>query len=151
MARRWIVIGLAAFAALVLVNILVLVFWFPHLTKTSAHASSSAAVPATSQPNGTVQTSAPSTEPAKPPTKAAQDSNTMAQTSAPLTSSTPIAGEAHTLPSPPPVTAGFVLERETLSPSGNLRIKYLRDRKAKLRRIALEDVHHPGSSEILCE
>ncbi len=155
MARRWIVIGLAAFAALVLVNILVLVFWFPHLMKTSGQTSSTAAVPATSQPNGTVQNSAASatsTEPVKPTTNVAQDLNAKAQASAPpLANSTPIAGKAHTLPSPPPLTGGFVLERQTLSPSGNLRIKYLRDRKAKLRRIALEDVHHPGPSEVLCE
>lgn len=46
---------------------------------------------------------------------------------------------------------GFALERQVTSASGNLRIKYLRDRKTKIRRIALEDVHRPGGSAVLCE
>jgi len=46
---------------------------------------------------------------------------------------------------------GFALERQVTSASGNLRIKYLRERKTKTRRIAVEDVHRPGGSAILCE
>jgi hypothetical protein len=46
---------------------------------------------------------------------------------------------------------GFALERQVTSVSGNLRIKYLRDSKTKIRRIAVEDVHRPGGSAVLCE
>jgi hypothetical protein len=45
----------------------------------------------------------------------------------------------------------MVLERQFTSPSGNLQIKYLRDRKTKIRRIAVEDAHRPGATTVLCE
>jgi len=43
------------------------------------------------------------------------------------------------------------LERQLTSTSGNVRIKYFRDRKTKMRRIALEDVRRPGADAVLCE
>ena len=45
----------------------------------------------------------------------------------------------------------LVLERQFTSPSGNLQIKYFRDRKTKIRRIAVEDAHRPGVTTVLCE
>jgi len=58
-------------------------------------------------------------------------------------------------PVAPAVTAApssdLVLERQFTSPSGNLQIKYLRDRKTKMRRISVEDTHRPGSTTVLCE
>jgi hypothetical protein len=45
----------------------------------------------------------------------------------------------------------LVLERQFTSPSGNLQIKYFRDRKTKIRRIAVEDAHRPGVTGVLCE
>jgi hypothetical protein len=45
----------------------------------------------------------------------------------------------------------LVLERQFTSPSGNLQIKYFRDRKTKIRRIAVEDAHRPGVTTLLCE
>ena len=45
----------------------------------------------------------------------------------------------------------LVLERQIGSPSGNLQIKYFRDRKTKIRRIAVEDAHRPGVTSVLCE
>jgi hypothetical protein len=47
--------------------------------------------------------------------------------------------------------ADFALERQLTSPSGNIRITYFRDRKTKMRRIALEDVRRPGATAVLCE
>src|SRR5947208_781760 len=43
------------------------------------------------------------------------------------------------------------LERQLTSASGNIRIKYFRDRKTKMRRIQLEDVRRPGADAVLCE
>jgi hypothetical protein len=43
------------------------------------------------------------------------------------------------------------MERQFTSPSGNLQIKYVRDRKTKIRRITLEDAHRPGVTTVLCE
>ena len=48
-------------------------------------------------------------------------------------------------------SSDLVLERQFTSPSGNLQMKYLRDRKTKIRRIAVEDAHRPGAATVLCE
>lgn len=63
----------------------------------------------------------------------------------PVTASRPAPGNAND------GTVGFALERQVNSASGNLRIKYLRDRKTKVRRIVVEDAHKPEVSAILCE
>ncbi|PYK67341.1 MAG: hypothetical protein DME45_10375 [Verrucomicrobia bacterium] len=49
------------------------------------------------------------------------------------------------------INTDSALERQLTSASGNLRIKYFRDRKTKMRRIALEDVRHPSADAVLCE
>src|SRR5262245_38365893 len=51
---------------------------------------------------------------------------------------TPVAPAGTATPS-----SDLVLERQFTSLSGNLQIKYLRDRKTKIRRIAVEDAHWP--------
>jgi hypothetical protein len=48
-------------------------------------------------------------------------------------------------------SSDLVLERQLTSPSGNLQIKYSRDRKTKIRRIVVEDAHRPGVTSVLCE
>jgi hypothetical protein len=48
-------------------------------------------------------------------------------------------------------SSDLVLERQFTSPSGNLQIKYFRDRKTKTRRITVEDAHRPGVSAVLFE
>jgi hypothetical protein len=48
-------------------------------------------------------------------------------------------------------SSDLVLERQFTSPSGNLQIKYFRDRKTKIRRITVEDAHRPGITTVLCE
>jgi len=48
-------------------------------------------------------------------------------------------------------SSDLVLERQLTSPSGNLQIKYSRDRKTKIRRITVEDAHRPGVTTVLCE
>ena len=59
---------------------------------------------------------------------------------------TPVAPAGTAAPS-----SDLVLERQFTSPSGNLQIKYFRDRKTKIRRITLEDAHRPGVTTVLCE
>jgi len=46
---------------------------------------------------------------------------------------------------------GFAVERQVVSASGNVRIKYARDRKTKVRRIVVEDAHHPDASSVIHE
>ncbi|MEY2539597.1 MAG: hypothetical protein QOG67_3337 [Verrucomicrobiota bacterium] len=46
---------------------------------------------------------------------------------------------------------GFAVERQVMSASGNVRIKYARDRKTKVRRILVEDAHHPEASSVIHE
>ena len=48
-------------------------------------------------------------------------------------------------------SSDLVMERQFTSPSGNLQIKYVRDRKTKIRRITVEDAHRPGVTTVLCE
>ena len=59
---------------------------------------------------------------------------------------TPLAPAGTAAPS-----SDLVLERQFGSPSGNLQIKYFRDRKTKTRRITVEDAHRPGVTTVLCE
>ena len=59
---------------------------------------------------------------------------------------TPVAPAGTATPS-----SDLVLERQIGSPSGNLQIEYFRDRKTKIRRIAVEDAHRPGVTSVLCE
>jgi hypothetical protein len=61
--------------------------------------------------------------------------------------SAPVAASAHGAEA----SSDFALERQITSSSGNLAVTYRRDRKSKLRRITVEDVHRPGLSAVLCE
>src|SRR5207237_2543085 len=63
-----------------------------------------------------------------------------------LTNHTPVAPAGTAAPAP-----DLVLERQLTSPSGNLQIKYFRDRKTKIRRITVEDGHRPGVTAVLCD
>ena len=46
-------------------------------------------------------------------------------------------------------TGNFAVERQVPSASGNLVVKYLRDRKTKTRQIAVQDAHAPNNSAVL--
>src|SRR5438105_7200610 len=52
---------------------------------------------------------------------------------------------------PPPVQPGMHLERQVLSPSGNLRVDYLRDRQQGIRQISLRDAHNISNSTVLAQ
>src|SRR5262249_34198790 len=49
---------------------------------------------------------------------------------------------AHHPPAPPPMQAGMRVERQLLSPSGKLRIEYMRDHQKGIRQIALQDANN---------
>ena len=46
---------------------------------------------------------------------------------------------------------GMRVERQVLSPSGQLRVQYMRDRQQGLRQIALQDSHNPANSAVLAQ
>jgi len=48
-------------------------------------------------------------------------------------------------------SAGFTVERQVPSASGNLVIKYLRNKQTKTRQIAIADAHQPDQSTVLLE
>jgi hypothetical protein len=123
MSRRAIVVVVASIGAIIIANIVVLAFWLPRRTNSSAKVEQ--VNPATASAQGPVQSVASGTVP-------------------------PASGSA---PGPSAVEqpAGFAVERQVVSASGNLRIKYLRDRKTKLRRITVEDARRPEMSTVLCE
>jgi hypothetical protein len=58
---------------------------------------------------------------------------------------------AHHEPAPPPVQAGMRVERQVVTPSGNLRIEYMRDRQKGIRQIALQDAHNPANTAVLAK
>jgi YARHG domain-containing protein len=123
MSRRAIVVVVASIGAIIIVNIVVLAFWLPRRTNSSAKVEQ--VNPATALVPGPAQSVASGTVP-------------------PARSSAPG-------PSAVEQPAGFAIERQVVSASGNLRIKYLRDRKTKLRRITVEDARRPEMSAVLCE
>jgi hypothetical protein len=123
MSRRAIIVVVASIGAIIIVNIVVLAFWLPRRTNSSAKVEQ--VNPATASVQGPAQSVASGTVP-------------------------PASGSA---PAPSAIKqpAGFAVERQVVSASGNLRVKYLRDRKTKLRRITVEDAHRPEMSTVLCE
>jgi len=123
MSRRAIVVVVASIGAIILANIIVLALWLPRRTNSSAKAE--LASPAAVAVQGPAHSVAPGTAPA--------------------------IGSSALRPSAVQPSDGFAVERQMLSASGNLRIKYLRDRKTKLRRITVEDAHRPEASTVLCE
>src|SRR2546423_1409263 len=58
---------------------------------------------------------------------------------------------AHHPSAPSAVQPGMHVERQVLSPSGNLRIEYLRDRQRGIRQISLKDAHNAANTAILAQ
>jgi YARHG domain len=124
MSRRAIALIGVFLGALVIANIIVVAIWLPNRKTGAAKREAS---------NSTSVTS-PATSASSPP------NNT-----SPAATVGPTSGNA----AQPAV--GFALERQLTSPSGHIRIKYFRDPKTKMRRIALEDVRRSGTDAVLCE
>jgi hypothetical protein len=58
---------------------------------------------------------------------------------------------AHQPAASSPAQPGMRVERQVLSPSGQLRVQYMRDRQQGLRQIALRDSHNPANSAVLAQ
>jgi hypothetical protein len=124
MSRRAVVVLAVFLGALLVANIIILAFYLPGRKNATAKVESSNLTFKTAQP--------PSASVASKKTPPAE---TRIATSAPMA-----------------IASGdFALERQVTSVSGNLRIKYFRNRKTKVRRIVVEDAHRPGASAVLCE
>jgi hypothetical protein len=125
MSRRTIALIGVFLGALVIANIIVVAIWLPNrktgVAKREASNSTFVASPATSA----------SPPPNNKPSAAATTGPASGNTAQPA--------------------GNFALERQVTSPSGHIHIKYFRDPKAKMRRIALEDVRRPGTDTVLCE
>src|SRR5437868_2283921 len=124
MSRRTITLIAIFLGALLVANIVVLAIWLPS-RKTGA---------AKHEPSNSTSVASSATSASSP------RNNT-----APPATAAPAAGNAAQ------TNADSALERQLTSASGNIRIKYFRDRKTKMRRIALEDVRRPGADAVLCE
>lgn len=59
--------------------------------------------------------------------------------------------QVHQPPAPPPGQQGMRVERQVLSPSGKLRVVYMRDRQKSVRQIALQDAHDPANTAVLAQ
>ena len=124
MSRRTIGIVVVFLTVLVVANILVIAVWLPRHKNANAPNGvvQNGSAPASVAPNNTVPTSNSSTT-AVAPTKPGRVQ--------------------------PPT--GATAERQVVSPSGNLVIKYLRDRKTKIRQIAVQDAKRPNDSAVVFE
>ena len=127
MSRRAIALVIVFLGALVVANIVVLAVWLPNRKNSAAKPQASNVTPVVASPAAFAPPGPNNSSPAGTAGAGAASAR---------------AGEA---------SSDFALERQLTSPSGNLRIKYLRDRKTKTRRIAVEDVHRPGGSAVLSE
>src|SRR5438477_1108045 len=124
MSRRTITLIAIFLGALLVANIVVLAIWLPSRKTGAAKGEASNSTSAASSV----------TSVSSPPNN----------TSPPATVGPPSGNAAQ-------INTDSALERQLTSASGNLRIKYFRDRKTKMRRIALEDVRHPSADAVLCE
>jgi len=124
MSRRALALVAIFLGALVVANIVVVALWLPN-RKTSA----------------VKQETSNSTSVASSATSA----------SSPRSNTTPAATVGPVPANVAQINGDSALERQLTSASGNIRIKYFRDRKTKMRRIALEDARRPGAESVLCE
>jgi len=124
MSKRAIALVAIFLGALLVANIVVVAIWLPN-RKTGA---------AKGEASNSPSVAASATSASSP-----RNNTTPAATVGPASGNA-----AHT-------NADSALERQVTSASGNIRIKYFRDRTTKMRRIALEDARRPGADTALCE
>ncbi|HEY3661602.1 MAG TPA: YARHG domain-containing protein [Chthoniobacterales bacterium] len=79
---------------------------------------------------------------------AAQGPAAAAPESAPATAQTKPAAAK---PAPPAAKPGMQVVRQVPSPSGKLRIQYMRDREKGLKQIALQDLKNPANTTVLAQ
>lgn len=134
MNQRAIAVRLIRLGVIGIANILIFLGLFSHRTAASNSASASAAGANVGvNPN-------PSLAPA---------SNAVPVQAPGADSSAAAPARRH--PTPPPIQPGTHLERQVLTASGNLRVRYLRDREHNIRQIAIQDVHNPANETVLAQ
>lgn len=142
MNGRWLAVAGVGLGVIGIANVLILLGFGPHRKAATNPVSAAAPVAvAAAVPNTVPQVA--SNAPAQSPSNALPAQATAEGNSA--------AGSAHHHPTPPPIQAGLHLERQVLTVSGNLRVRYLRDRERGLREIAIQDAHNPSNETILAE
>ena len=122
MSRRTITLIAIFLGALLVANIVVLAIWLPNRKTGAAKHEASTSV-----------------------------ASSATSASSPRNDTTPAATVGPASANAAQTNVDSALERQLTSTSGNVRIKYFRDRKTKMRRIALEDVRRPGADAVLCE
>ena len=145
MNRRWIAIAVVVVSIIGAANIFILLVLVPRWSK-AASTTASAPPPApanvaSAPPPAAV---APSMAAAPAPAKAASATSAVA-----TNQSAAAAAPHHAVP--PPVKAGMRVERQVLTPSGHLRVCYLRDRQQNLREIKLQDAQNPANETLLAD
>jgi hypothetical protein len=122
MSRRAIVLVAIFLGALLAANIIVVAIWLPNRKTGAAKREASTSL-----------------------------ASSITSASSPSNNTTPAATVGSASGNAAQINVDSALERQLTSASGNIRIKYFRDRKTKMRRIALEDVRRPGADAVLCE
>ena len=145
MNRRWIAVAIIAVAVIGIANIIILLVLVPRWSK-AANNSPSSAPPAVAQaPHAAAPVAA---APASAPVAAAAVAAVPVQGTVATTQPATVVRHH---PTPPPVQAGLHLERQVVTPSGSLRIRYLRDRAAGTREITVQDAHNPANEMVLTQ
>ena len=133
MNRRWITLAIIVVAIIGVANVFILLVLVPRWSKAA-------------------NTSAPASAPAPAQVAAASPA---AVASAPVNGTVatgqPAAAAAPHHPKPPTIQPGMRLERQVLTPSGQLRVRYLRDRQQGIRQIALQEVKNPANETVLAQ
>lgn len=139
MNRRWIALAVVVVAIIAVANIVILLILVPRWSKAASNIPPAASTQAAAQPAAAVQPAAVVSAPV-----AAPPANGNVATSQPVT-----AVPHH--PKPPAVQPGMHLERQVLTPSGQLRVRYLRDRQQGIREITLQEVKNPANETVLAQ
>jgi hypothetical protein len=142
MNRRWIAVAIIVVAIVGFANVFILLFLVPRWSKAASN-SPPATAPAAAQPvaNAPPVNASPAVAAQAP---AAQPANGTVATNVPTR-----AASHH--PVPPAVQAGMRLERQVVTPSGQLRVRYLRDRQQGVREITLQDAKDPANETVLTQ
>ncbi|HEY1583686.1 MAG TPA: YARHG domain-containing protein [Chthoniobacterales bacterium] len=138
MNRRWIAVAIIVVAIIVFANIFILLFLMPRWSSAASNPPSSPAPVAAQAPAQTASSPPVTAAPAAVPANGAVATNKPA----------PVVRQH---PTPPPIQPGMHLERQVVTASGNLRVRYLRDRAKGVREITLQDAHSPANETLLAQ
>lgn len=139
MNRRWITLAVVVVAVIGLANIFILLVVVPRWSKATSSAAVVPVAPVAAAPAA-----------ANPPVVTSSTAVVPVPASQTVAAGAPLR-VAHHPPPRPAVQPGMRLERQVLTPSGNLRIDYMRDRQQGLRQIIVRDSRDPNNSTVLAQ